>query len=337
MVSRSIKFGILPLILVSVIILGIIYLYWPYVSTIVLAGTLAVVLYSPYQRLCRHVSEKLAATIVIILSVILLMVLLFFVVAVFVNFSGYFGSMSLTITHWLNNISGYGLLKGSMLGSAVSITQQFVGNIVFGLASGVPAYCIQILFFLLSLFLFLTQGEKVIQEVFSVIPDHLRSATVQLRKDVVNTLYATYVVNLQICLITFVIALPFFTILGSGQIIPYATLTAVSQLVPTIGPLFILVFIGLYALALGDLTTAIIIIIAGCVLFLFLPGSILKPKMMGKRVSLPASMLMIAIIGGITAVGISGVILGPLFAALFVSGYRLMIAQMKTIMESESG
>lgn len=175
-------------------------------------------------------------------------------------------------------------------------------------------------------------GKELVEDFFSAIPEHLQAVSSQLQKDVVNTLYATYIVNLQICVITFIIAIPFYWLLGlNGGIIENATLTAISQLIPTIGPLLVLAFIGLYALALGDINTAIFSIIIGYFLFMFLPGSILKPKMMGKRISLPAPMMMIAIIGAIATIGLTGIILGPLFATLLVSGYRLLIVQMKAM------
>ncbi|MBN1165597.1 MAG: hypothetical protein JXA44_00540 [Methanospirillaceae archaeon] len=58
LVPPHIRNNILPFLLLSCIIPGIFYLYWSYVSTIILAGTLSIVLYAPYQRVCRCISEK---------------------------------------------------------------------------------------------------------------------------------------------------------------------------------------------------------------------------------------------------------------------------------------
>ncbi len=330
MFPSNIKNNILPLILLTFIILGVFIIYWPYVSIIILAGTLAVVLYSPYQRLCKYVSEKRAATIVIVTAIIILTVIITFILSVLINSSSYLFDMSETIADWLNTLPHIGFLRGSIFGSSLSVITGLIKNAVIQAASSLPSFAVQFLFFLLSLFLFLLRGRELVDDFFSAIPDHLQAVTTQLKKDIVNTLYATYVVNLQICVITFIIAIPFFTLLGvKGGIVANATLASVSQLIPTIGPLLVLVFITLYALALGNIPLAIVFIILGYVLFMFIPGSVLKPKMMGKRVSLPAPMMMIAIIGAIATIGIAGIILGPLFATLLVSGYRLLIAQVK--------
>lgn len=317
----NIRNNILPLLLVSVIILGILYLYWTYVSTIVMAGTLAIVLYTPYRWCCRYLSERQAACIVIIMAVIILMIISLFVVSVLFNSSGYLIQMSDTITFWLEQSHGLGFIRGNVFSSMTTITSTFIKNAMITIATSVPYILLNTLFFMLSLFLFLMYGKDLAEEFLSAIPDHLQGVTSELRKDVVSTLYATYVVNLQICLITFIIAIPFYALLGiKDGVIENATLTAVSQLIPTIAPLFVLVFIGLYAMALGDITLAILVLIIGYILFMFIPGTLLKPKMMGKRVSLPAPMMMIAIIGAIATVGLPGIILGPLFAALWYLG-----------------
>jgi len=111
MVSHSIKTNILPLILLSFIILGIFYLYWSYVSTIILAGTLAVVLYSPYRRVCNYVSETKAATIVIAITVVILLIISFFIISVFISSSEYLGQMSETIIRWLNHLPDLGFVN----------------------------------------------------------------------------------------------------------------------------------------------------------------------------------------------------------------------------------
>ncbi len=308
------------------------YLYWSYVSTIILAGTLGIVLYSPYQRVCNHISEKKAATIVIAITFLLILVIGYFIVSVFISSSGYLVQMTETILVWLHSLPDLGFMKGSILGSSASIAIGFIENTIFQIAYTFPGFLVHTLFFMLSLYLFLLKGKNLVDEFFSAMPEHLKGVSQQLKNDVVNTLYATYVVNLQICVLTFLIALPFFALLGvKGGVVANATLAAVSQLVPTIGPLLVLIFIGLYALALGDVTLAIAVIIIGYILFMVIPGSILKPKMMGKRISLPAPMMMIAIIGAIAAIGLAGIILGPLFASLLVSGYRLLITQIKVM------
>jgi len=44
-------------------------------------------------------------------------------------------------------------------------------------------------------------------------------------------------------------------------------------------------------------------------------------------------LLMIGIIGGISVMGISGLIFGPFFIALLISAYRILIDQMKMAKE----
>ena len=53
---------------------------------------------------------------------------------------------------------------------------------------------------------------------------------------VTDTMYAVYVVNISVAILTFFLTLPFFWILGYGQIVFWAFLCAASHLFPFFGP-----------------------------------------------------------------------------------------------------
>jgi predicted PurR-regulated permease PerM len=69
-------------------------------------------------------------------------------------------------------------------------------------------------------------------------------------------------------------------------------------------------------------------------LILWLPGSYIRAKLMEKRVAIHPLLLMIGIIGGISVMGIPGLIFGPFFLALLISAYKILIDQMKMIKET---
>jgi hypothetical protein len=68
----------------------------------------------------------------------------------------------------------------------------------------------------------------------------------------------------------------------------------------------------------------------------WIPASYIRPKLMGKRVSINPVLMMIGIIGGISIMGVIGLILGPLFIALLVSSYQILISQL-TLMKVQAG
>jgi predicted PurR-regulated permease PerM len=69
---------------------------------------------------------------------------------------------------------------------------------------------------------------------------------------------------------------------------------------------------------------------------MWIPGNYIRPRLMGKRVSIHPVLMMIGIIGGISIMGLYGLILGPLFIALLASSYEILIDQL-TLVKGQAG
>ena len=93
-------------------------------------------------------------------------------------------------------------------------------------------------------------------------------------------------------------------------------------------------FIVLFEFASGDIPGVLVAIFIIYPFVLWLPGSYIRAKLMGKRVAIHSLLLMIWIIGGISVMGIPGLIFGPFFLALLISAYRILIDQMKMVKET---
>jgi predicted PurR-regulated permease PerM len=112
-------------------------------------------------------------------------------------------------------------------------------------------------------------------------------------------------------------------------------MTGLSMFIPIFGPLLVMVFLVLFNLATGDITGLIVALVIIYPVVLWIPGSIIRPRLMGKRTSIHKVLMMIGIIGGISIMGIPGLIFGPLFIALLVSSYQILIDQLSLIKRSE--
>jgi predicted PurR-regulated permease PerM len=71
-------------------------------------------------------------------------------------------------------------------------------------------------------------------------------------------------------------------------------------------------------------------------LVLWIPGSLVRSKLMGKRIGIHPVIMMIGIIGGISIMGMVGLIIGPLFIALLISSYLILIEQPTLIKKTTS-
>jgi predicted PurR-regulated permease PerM len=153
---------------------------------------------------------------------------------------------------------------------------------------------------------------------------------------VVNSMYAIYIVSAEIALLSFIISLPIYYLLGYPAYIQLAIMTGLSMFIPVLGPLVVMVFLVLYNLASGDVTGLFVALFCIYPVVLWLPGSFIRSKLMGRRISIHPVLMMIGILGGISIMGIPGLIFGPLFIALLVSSYLILVDQLAMIKNSES-
>jgi predicted PurR-regulated permease PerM len=139
-----------------------------------------------------------------------------------------------------------------------------------------------------------------------------------------NTIYALIIVQISAAIISFLLAIPFFLILGVDDPLLFATLVGLAMLIPLIGAQIMILFFALYFLSTGDTRNAIITLLVGYPLLSGWIDFYYRPVMMGKRVAIPPVMMMIGIFAGVPFTGIVGFIVGPVLVALAVTGSKLL-------------
>jgi predicted PurR-regulated permease PerM len=146
-----------------------------------------------------------------------------------------------------------------------------------------------------------------------------------------DTIYSLIIIQISAALICFVLAIPFFYFLGYGNELLFATMIGLAMLLPLIGAQLFLVMFMLYMVALGDYSSAAIVILIGYPLLSGWIDFYYRPVMMGKRVSVHPVFMMIGIFAGVPFMGIVGFILGPVLVALVVTGFRIYAEQVGTL------
>ena len=119
----------------------------------------------------------------------------------------------------------------------------------------------------------------------------------------VDVLYSIYVVHFATAFVTFLVALPFFYILGYGHVFFFAVLSGVFQLVPFLGQTVILLVLGGYALAIGDVRGFLLVIFVGYPFVAAIPDMVMRPLLMGARAGINPTVMFIGFFGGITLLG----------------------------------
>lgn len=331
MTDRDSGIDPLTLILALLILIGIIIAFWPLLDAVVLAFSLAAVLVPFKQRLAgRYSSDRTAAVIITTLSFAVVSGILVLTAAIIYTNLDYIFGMANTIIRWVQTFPGAGALSPEMLAGTLRAVVGALRAYIEDIAVDLPIILLKAFIFFLALYLFVLSGDHVARELRSVLPGRLAASVNSLSGKTVDTLYAVYIVNAQVALITFLISIPFFILWGYGHVLFFSVLMGIFQLVPFLGPQLLIIFLAIYALACGDIPRAVAMLAVGYPLISGSADFYFRPKMMGKRTAIHPVLMMIGLFGGLALFGLLGVILGPLFAALLVSAYELLIAQLRS-------
>ena len=115
-----------------------------------------------------------------------------------------------------------------------------------------------------------------------MLPENLKEPVRHLTHTAVDTLYAIYVVQLIIVIITLILALPFFYFLGFEHVLFFSTLAGLLKIVPILGPSILMAFLAVYAISISDMTALVLLILIGYPVVCAFPDLFIRPVLMGQ-------------------------------------------------------
>jgi predicted PurR-regulated permease PerM len=331
-----------PFILMVILTVAAIILFWPVMDMVLLGASLAIVLMPVFHRLSQHTRPALSAALVTIATFCAFAAVIGFTLYVFSSYAGTLTGMFSAIADWINNPATSFAVFGIPLNKAGIISILNTGSIMFtGYEETLIANLSYILFkafiFFFTLFILLLHGEELKKRIMEHMPDSLNLYVTRLSDVTVDTLYAIYVVQVAIAILTFFIALPVFWLLGYGDIIFYAFFAAFCELVPILGSSIAFLLIGTYALVIGDIRGVLILFFLGYIVVSCMPEIFIRPVLVGRRVRIRPVIMFIGIIGGLLTMGLAGFVLGPVIVVLLITSYRMYVQDRKDRTDTTSG
>jgi predicted PurR-regulated permease PerM len=337
MAPESFRYDLLTIIVLFLILITVFIVYFPLAAAIILGLTLAVVLQPLNQKLCERLSPVKSAALLTVLVLLAIGFGLTFVVILLIDGSAFIFTMIRTITEWLASIGPTQIISGAVIAGTIDSIVIFMRAAIIPLLTSVPVIIFQAFILFLSVYLFLLKGPAISRQIINALPGRLTESIDKISGTVVNSMYAIYIVSVEVAILSFVISLPIYYLLGYPAYIQLAIMTGLSMFIPILGPLVVMIFLVLYNLATGDTTGLLVALFIIYPLVIWMPGSLIRSRLMGQRTSIHKVLMMIGIIGGISIMGIPGLIFGPLLIALLVSSYLILIDQLAQIKKSENG
>ena len=317
-----------PFLIISAFGLVALIVFWSIMDMVLLGASLAVVLLPVYHKLAGRTKPVIAASITTVAVFFILAVFAAVTLLILQANSGTLANLFGTIGSWLTNPASNPTLFGVPLNKETFSALFEEGQALFvNYWSTVTGNIILIAFkafvFFFSLFILLLHGENLKQKTFTKLPLPVKRYVDHLTPVTVDVLYAIYIVQVAIAVLTFFIALPVFYLLGYGNIFFYSYLAAFCELIPILGSSVTFIIIGAYAYAIGDLTGVLILFVLGYLIVSLLPEVYVRPVLVGRRVKIHPVIMFIGIIGGLLTMGLAGFVLGPLIIVLLMTSYRI--------------
>lgn len=89
------------------------------------------------------------------------------------------------------------------------------------------------------------------------------------------------------------------------------------SVIPAVGPTIILLPTAIFFLATGDMWQGIVLLIGTIIISTI--DNILRPILVGNDTQIPDVIITLSIFGGLAIYGITGLVIGPVIAGLFIT------------------
>lgn len=181
-------------------------------------------------------------------------------------------------------------------------------------------------FFFLMLYLlyfFLKDGNRLVDGLVRALPlGDQRERALLARFEEVSR--ATIKGSLVIGIVQGTIGGVTFALLGLSAPVLWGVAMALLSIVPAVGPMLIWFPAALILLLSDRLIAGISLVVVGAVV-ISLVDNLLRPILVGRDTGMPDYLILLSTLGGLTAFGLTGVIIGPIIAAFFLTVWEMAI------------
>jgi len=331
-----------PVAIIAIITLVAFVVFWSVTDMVLLGGSLAIVLIPLHRRLKKRIRPVFSAAVITGCTFLALAASVFITLLILRANEGALTAMFASIGTWLadprTSPLSYGVpvSKTTLTDLLVQVNALFV-DYENTLILNLSLILFKLFVFFFSLFSFLSHGDRLKERFMRHMPPAVSEWVARLSSVTADTLYAIYVVQVAIAVLTFFLALPVFWILGYGNVLFWSFLAAFCELIPVLGSSATFIIIGAYALSLGDTRGVFILFFLGYLIVSCVPELWVRPVLVGRRARISAVMMFIGFIGGILTMGLAGFVLGPVIIVLLTTSFRIYASERKEKKEALEG
>jgi predicted PurR-regulated permease PerM len=247
-----------------------------------------------------------------------------------INFASYFQQMHDALPTRLQRLldsAGFDSFERAQtsISQAVGSSASMLARQAFSIGANAAAFLLAFGVGLYVTFFLLRDGGRIGPAIVRALP--LEPAVAErFAEKFVAVVRATIKGSGVVALVQGALGAVTFWIVGLPAALLWGLLMAIAALLPAVGPAIIWGPVALYLLATGAIWQAVVVVLAG-VLVIGLADNILRPILVGRDTGIPDWLVLVTTLGGIDLVGLSGIVVGPLAGALFITGWQVLTEQ----------
>ncbi|MCW3796493.1 AI-2E family transporter [Sphingomonas sp. BN140010] len=225
------------------------------------------------------------------------------------------------------NSSGLGTLQliQGRIEQALTTSASAMARQAFTLGANAAAFLLSLGVGLYLTFFMIRDGDPLGRAIVTAMPlrpqlaDHIASKCVIVVR-------ATIKGSGVVALVQGALGAATFWLVGLQAPLLWGVVMAVAALLPAVGPAIIWAPIAIFLFATGELWQAVVVVLSG-VFVIGLIDNLLRPILVGRDVGMPDWMVLVTTLGGISLMGLSGVVAGPLAGAIFIAAWSALKEQ----------
>ena len=214
MTEQKFRYDVLTIIVLFLILSLVFVVYFPLLAAITLGMTLAIVLLPLDLKLRERLSPAKSAALTTVLAGIVIGLTLLLVVNLLLKGGGQIIAMMQIISDWLMSLAPDTLISGKQLANALDSVKLTIISGIHAMLNQVPQIMFGGFIMFLSVYLFLLKGQVIFHQIIDALPVQLCDSVDKITGMVTNTMYAIYIVSVEIAVLTFVISFPLYYLLG---------------------------------------------------------------------------------------------------------------------------
>jgi predicted PurR-regulated permease PerM len=216
------------------------------------------------------------------------------------------------------------------LGRVVGSIGSFAVSSLSSMTMGTVNFLFHAFLLLYAMFYFLMDGGRIVERIMYYSPLET-AAERRLIGKFVSVARATIKGTLVIGIIQGAGAGVALGLAGIHSAVFWSVVMAVLSVIPGVGTALVWVPAVVYLFATGHIVAAIVVA-AWCALVVGSVDNLLRPRLVGKDTQMHDLLILFSTLGGLMAFGVSGFIIGPIVAALFVAIWDLYGVTFKDVL-----